>query len=73
MVNNKYYEYLNAKEPMKNDDIYALGQIIYQATNLTKFKEETKAHLSFDGIFKKLIPKYSRGYILGIYIMIKKI
>lgn len=27
--NNKYYEAKNIKERTKNDDIYALGQIIY--------------------------------------------
>lgn len=37
------------------------------------FKEELKANLSFDNLFRKLLPKYSQGYILGIYIMVKKI
>jgi hypothetical protein len=55
-----------------NDDIGALGLMMLEIANLAELKTENKNLAVFESIMKKLTPRYSRGYILAVYVMIKK-
>ena len=55
-----------------NDDIGALGLMMLEIANLAELKAENKNLATYESMLKKLTQRYSRGYILAVYVMIRK-
>ena len=56
-----------------NDDIGALGLMMLETASLADLKTENKNLAAYESMLKKLTQRYSRGYILAVYVMIRKV
>lgn len=73
IVINKYYEVEKIHDRSMNDDIGALGLMMLETASLTELKAENKNLAAYESMLKKLTQRYSRGYILAVYVMIRKV
>lgn len=56
-----------------NDDIGALGLMMLEIASLAELKTENMNLAWYESILKKLAQRHSRGYILAVYVMIRKV
>lgn len=71
--NNKYYETEKVHDRTKSDDVVALALILLENSSLCELRPENKNPAGYENMLRKLTQRYSRGYILAIYVMLKKI
>jgi hypothetical protein len=56
-----------------NEDMGALGLVMLETSSLTEINAENKNLAAYENCLKKMSQRYSRGYILAVYVMIRKI